>query len=532
MYRTAEQRINKLTIAGDEQLLQGGLKGVEKESLRISRDGSVAQSPHPQAWGSPLTHPHITTDYSEALTELVTPAFDSVDAVTGFLDQVHQFLYDNMAPDELMWAASMPCAVGDDESIPIARYGSSNVGRMKHIYRVGLDYRYGRRMQAIAGVHFNYSVPQEFWPILQEEDDDAGELRDYIDEKYFGLIRNFQRTGWLIPFLFGNSPAVCKSFLGGRTTRFKTFDYGTQYLPYATSLRMSDIGYKNKNQAALRVSYDDIDAYVNSLQKAIETPYPEYEAIGIKDGDDYVQLNTNVLQIENEFYSFVRPKRSTRRAEKPSVALRDRGVEYVEIRALDVNAFSSIGVSAEQLRFLEAFMLFCLMENSPVIADSERRAIEYNELTVALRGREPDVELQVNGAVKPLREWAGHIIDSVAVVAGALDARSGSDLYQRAVSSQRDALSDNSRLPSTQMLAAMREQELPYAKFAMQLSEKHERQYRGRRLDPETAERFAAIAANSLAEQAAIEATDDISFEEYLRRYFNETLAAESPDVA
>ena len=239
----------------------------------------------------------------------------------------------------------------------------------------------------------------------EEEEEDAGSLREFIDEHYFGLIRNFQRIGWLVPFLFGNSPAVCKSFLAGRTTRFKAFDSGTHYLPYATSLRMSDIGYKNKNQSALAISYDSLGDYVKSLRAAIGTPYPEYEAIGVKDGDRYVQLNTNALQLENEYYSFVRPKRVTQAGEKPTAALHARGVEYVEIRALDVNAFEPNGVNVEQLRFIEAFLIFCLLENSPSISPAEQRTIQYNELTVALRGREPGLTLQHRGGMKPPQGW-------------------------------------------------------------------------------------------------------------------------------
>ena len=522
MYTVAKNRIRKLVVAGDERLLQGGLKGIEKESLRIDRDGSVAATKHPNAWGSPLTHPHITTDYSEALTELVTPPFADIKAVSEFLTSLHQFLFENMLPGELMWSASMPCAVGDDQSIPIADYGHSNIGRTKHVYRVGLDYRYGRRMQAIAGVHFNYSAPQDLWVVLQEEEDDAGSLRDFIDEKYFGLIRNFHRTGWLVPFLFGNSPAVCKSFLGGRTTRFQEFDSGTHYLPYATSLRMSDIGYKNKNQSALKVSYDDLDSYVSSLQKAIHTPYPEYEAIGVKEGDDYRQLNTNVLQIENEYYSFVRPKRTIHSGEKPSAALRDRGVEYVEIRALDVNAFSPVGVSEEQLHFFEAFLLFNLLEPSPVISEQEQREIEYNELTVALRGREENLSLQRQHSPKILAEWASEILDSVGEIASALDSGTGESAYTAAVDSQREALKDYDRLPSAAMLRGMSGAKLPFAKYAMALSEDHQNYFSKNRLNAESRTRLEKMASDSLAKQIAIEEADEVSFEEFLRSYFAE----------
>lgn len=522
MYTAAKNRIKQLTVAGDEELLQGGLKGVEKESLRICADGSVALTDHPRAWGSPLTHPHITTDYSEALTELVTPAFTDIGEVSSFLTSLHQFLFENMLPDELLWAASMPCAVGDDNAIPIAKYGSSNIGRMKHVYRVGLDYRYGRRMQAIAGVHFNYSAPLALWNVLQEEEDDAGSLRDFIDEKYFGLIRNFQRTGWLVPFLFGNSPAVCKSFLGGRTTRFQEFDAGTHYLPYATSLRMSDIGYKNKNQSALKISYDSLDSYVSSLRKAIKTPYPEYEAIGVKEGEKYLQLNTNVLQIENEFYSFVRPKRVTNSGEKPSAALRDRGVEYVEIRALDVNAFSPIGVTEEQLRFLEAFLLFNLLEPSPVISDGERREIEYNELTVALRGREQGVILQKNNSPTTLASWVEDILSSVSVVASALDSGTGQSLYQQAVEQQQTALQDYELLPSTSMLNGMTKANLPFAKYAMALSEDHQNYFSKNKLDKDMTVKLEQLAQESLTNQLELESDTSQTFEEFLSNYFND----------
>jgi len=524
MYRLAEKRINRLSVAGDESLLQGGGKGLEKESLRISRDGAVATTPHPRAWGSPLTHPYITTDYSEALTELVTPTYTSPEEALQCLEDLHQYLYENLTTDELMWAASMPCAVGDDQAIPIADYGTSNIGRMKHIYRIGLDYRYGRRMQAIAGVHYNYSLPTNFWPQFQEDEEDAGPLRDFVDDHYFGLIRNFHRLGWLVPFLFGNSPAVCKSFLAGRTTRFKAFDSGTHYLPFATSLRMSDIGYKNKNQSALAISYDNLTGYVDSLRAAIETPYPEYEAIGITDGDEYIQLNTNTLQIENEYYSFVRPKRVTRPYEKPTVALRDRGVEYVEIRALDVNAFEPNGVNLDQLRFMEAFLIFCLLEHSPPISEAEQRTIQYNELTVALRGREPGLHLQFRNITKPLKLWATEILDGVEVVCATLDAGRKVPVYQQALDRQRAGLEDFELLPSAQILAAMHETGLPFARYAFALSESHERYFRERRLDAGKAAELRTLTAESIRRQEEVEANDDMEFEEFLRRYFNESL--------
>ena len=308
-YASLPQSLQYLTHHNLHHLLQLGLKGIEKESLRISRRGVIAQTPHPRALGSALTHPYITTDYSEALLEFITPPFADIKQTLGYMHQIHQFVYPHLG-EEMLLATSMPCGIDGDLSVPIAEYGSSNVGKMKHIYRKGLWHRYGRTMQAIAGIHFNYSVPQALWPMLHRQAGNRGSLQNFIAEGYFGLIRNFQRQGWLMLYLFGASPAICKSFFKSRPHlmgEFEEFDPHTLFHPYATSLRMSDIGYKSKNQAGLKIDYNSLDGYVESLSQAINTPYPDYEKIGVKVDGEYQQLNANLLQIENEFYSTMRP---------------------------------------------------------------------------------------------------------------------------------------------------------------------------------------------------------------------------------
>ncbi|MGE0388198.1 MAG: glutamate--cysteine ligase [Gammaproteobacteria bacterium] len=514
----SERRLRHLLDAGSA-CLRSGLKGLEKESLRVTAGGRIAQSPHPRALGSALTHPQITTDYSEALIELITPPFDDTGATAAALSDIHAFVHAHLG-GELLWAASMPCEIGDDAEIPIARYGSSNIGRMKHVYRVGLDHRYGRRMQAIAGVHFNYSLPESLWPALHDALGAGASRRDFISSTYFALIRNFLRLAWLVPYLFGTSPALCKSFVTGRAGRFQEFDATTLYLPHATSLRMSDIGYKNKNQAVLNVSYDSLDSYVDSLVHAIRTPYPEYEAIGVIGTHGYRQLNTNILQIENEFYSFVRPKQTTASGEKPSTALRERGVQYVEIRALDVNPFEPTGVGEDDLRFIEAFLLYCLALDSPPISAEERRIIGDNELRVALRGREPGIELQDAGRWRRLQEWAGAILEVMEPICAVLDAGLTQRPYGRALAAQREKLREPHGLPSARVLRRMRERGDAFAAFALDLSRAHRDTCRRRTLAPEPLARFQAMAAESLQAQAAIEAADTIDFESYLRAYF------------
>ncbi|WP_082411735.1 glutamate--cysteine ligase, partial [Methylogaea oryzae] len=366
--------LGRLAEGGQQALLSAGLKGLEKESLRIGPDGMIARTPHPLALGSALTHPEITTDYSEALLELITPPFQDPADTLAYLDDVHRFVHANL-DGEILLGSSMPCGIDGDDSIPIARYGDSNIGRMKYVYRLGLAYRYGRTMQAIAGIHFNYSVPEKLWPVLQELAGDTRPAQAFIADAYFGMIRNILRHGWLVLYLFGASPGICREFFTGRESlvdQFEQFDDCTLYKPYATSLRMSDIGYKNNNQAGLRISFNSLAEYVDTLSRAIATPSPDYERIGVKVGGEYRQLNANVLQIENEYYNSVRPKQITLSGEKPTLALKKRGIRYVELRSVDLSPFHPAGIDLTELRFLEAFMLYCLLE--PACRSAKRSA--------------------------------------------------------------------------------------------------------------------------------------------------------------
>src|ERR1700719_2442560 len=231
--RVFERRLAALINGGAPQLLQCARKRVEKASLRVSPQGQLAPTPHPALLGSALTNEHITTDYSEALIELVTPAFTHSWELLQYLLDLHQFVYRHLG-DELLWATSMPCAIERDEDIPLAQYGSSHVGRMKTVYRNGLGLRYGRMMQAISGVHFNYSFPLPFWEAYAAARTSRTHDADFVSACYFDLLRNYRRHGWLVLYLFGVSPVVCKSFLRGRELQLADFGSGTADEPDAT----------------------------------------------------------------------------------------------------------------------------------------------------------------------------------------------------------------------------------------------------------------------------------------------------------
>jgi glutamate--cysteine ligase len=523
--RIAEEQLQKILQGRPELFAEGSRMGLEKESLRVTTDGDIAQTPHPAALGSALTHRYITTDFSEALLEFITPPYVDAREAVSCMNDIHRFVYANLDREELLWASSMPCKVSGDASVPIAEYGSSNVGTMKNVYRRGLSHRYGRLMQAIAGVHFNYSFPEALWPIFQKLQGNTEPLQRFVSNSYFGLIRNFQRHGWLVPYLFGSSPVVCKSFLGKHAEGFRDFDGGSWYQPFATTLRMSDIGYKNKNQAGLCISYDDVDAYVESLSRAIETPSSDYQAIGVVVDGEYRQLNANILQIENEFYSFIRPKRVALSGEKPTVALARRGVEYVEIRALDVAAFDPAGVNEDQLRFLEAFLIYCLLSESDPIGTQDRLDIEYNQQAVALRGREPGLALRRNARELGLRDWAEEICAVLDGICLLLDAGDADGPYGRALELQREGIADPDRLPSARMLAQMAASNESYFQYALRLSREHRDYFVNSRLADAKREQFEDEVRRSLAQQREIEASDKISFAEYLKNYFSQSVA-------
>lgn len=519
--RTFDRRLAGLINSRADGVLQGGLKGVEKESLRVTPKGHVAKTPHPKALGSALTNEHVTTDYSEALIELVTPAFPHSWELLQYLCDLHQFVYRHLE-DELLWATSMPCATGGDASIPIAQYGTSNVGRMKTVYRHGLGHRYGRVMQAISGVHFNYSFPEHFWPVFGEvlESRDAGQ--DFRSDVYFSLLRNYRRHGWIVLYLFGNSPALCASFLQGRKVDgLEELMPGTMYAPYATSLRMSDLGYRNKSQAGLDVSVNSLSHYIRDLTRAINTPHPPYQQIGVKVEGEYRQLNANVLQIENEYYSFIRPKRVTLSGERPTKALRRAGVQYVEMRSLDVSAFDPVGVNQNKLRFLEAFAAFCVLRSSAPIQTSEQAELDGNHALVAREGRRPGLMLHHHGRDVPLKSWALEIIDQMRGVCELLDEGDPRQPYTAALEVQEGKVRDVTRTPAARSLQEMQQGEESFSNFALRMSRLHKSYFLELYSPNESRQdEFAAEAGESLQAQAYIERSDRIEFDEYLAQYF------------
>ena len=521
MFSSVSKHLSTIINAGFSRDLQDSRIGLEKESLRVAQDGHISQAPHPSALGSALTHSSITTDYSEALLEFVTPPFVDARDTLRFLSDVQHFVYQNI-DDELLWATSMPCVINGDTSIPIAEYGQSNLGKMKNVYRRGLGHRYGRPMQVIAGVHFNYSYSDNFWKNYQQARNDNGPLTDFKNTHYFALTRNLLRYSWLIPYLFGSSPAVCKSFFGGAEVNLQQFDQHTYFQPCATSLRVADIGYQNnlEESAGLHVDYSSVDSYVKSLQKGITTPYSPYQKIGTKADEEWCQLNTNILQIENEYYSAVRPKPLLQGNEKPSSALLRGGTQYIELRLLDINTNEPTGINENQLFFLEAFLLLCLLHDSPPISKDEHKTIQYNQNLVAHQGRHPNLMLQKNDQEASLKSWALEICDSLKEICALLDSNHKDKLYTGALNIQREAILDSDRTPSALILDEMKRNKENFFEFALRTSKKHKQYFQD---DYRPTNQFDLLVTEtelSLKKQYTLEQSDNIDFDQFLKNYF------------
>ena len=493
-----QQRLDALP----REALKGLRRGIEKESLRVRPDGTLATTLHPVLLGSTLTHPFITTDFSESQLELITGVHVSAGSCLKELTEIHQFVYRAIG-NEVLWCASMPCSLPADDAIPIGRYGSSNVGRAKSVYRTGLAHRYGRRMQMISGIHYNFSLP------------DAAS-----NDAYFGLIRNFRRHSWLLLYLFGASPAVCSTFVAGRAHELERLSEDTLHLPYATSLRMGKLGYQSDAQSSLAVSYNDLQNYAASLHEALTKPYPPYEAIGIREGNDYRQLATSLLQIENEFYGTIRPKRVIRPAERPLHALRERGVEYVEARLMDLDPFCPIGITEGTIRLLDVFLLHCLLRDSPPDTPQELAAIVRNQQRVAARGREPGLRLTNGSHEVAFAEWGGQVLAECEPIATAVDAANETTAHREALAAAVAALHDPAMTPSARVLQTMeRDYGNSYTRFVLAQSLAHRDTILQLPFPADVADRFARLAEESIVEQRRIEAADTCPFETYRQLY-------------
>ncbi len=507
------------------QHLSGMLRGIEKEGLRMQADGYLSQRPHPQSLGSKLTHPYITTDYSESLLELITDPKPTVKEALAMLKELHVLVHQSLPSDELLWSMSMPCMLSsNDEDIPLADYGTSNIGKLKTLYRSGLGVRYGRRMQTIAGLHYNLSFGDDLFKQWQKQLNNNDDLQSFKNDKYLGLIRNFKRLTSLLLYLFGASPSVCPCFLKGREHDLQalTTNQGkanTLYKPYATSLRMGKLGYTNSVQDGLDIRYNHLPEYIAGLREAIHTPFPDFTQIGVDDeAGNPIQINDHILQIENEYYSPIRPKQVANRGETPTEALENRGIAYVEFRAIDLDPYSDIGIRLSSACFLEVLALYCLLNDSPELLPDEDKELAINLERVVNRGREADMSVLVDGEEHDLYDWMKHHLDNMLPLAQLLDEQHGGNEYRNALALMQGKVSNSDLTLSAQILADSERLGSTW-QLGYQLSRQHQAQVLQQTLSPNTQARYEVLAEKSVIQQDDLEMEETEDFYQYIQQF-------------
>ncbi len=506
----------------DSEHLAGMLRGIEKEGLRVRPDGYLAQTPHPLKLGSKLTHPFITTDYSESLLELITDPRSTPKDTLAMLRQLHVLVYQALPEGELMWPLSMPCMLSsEDEDIPLADYGSSNTGKLKTLYRSGLGIRYGRRMQTIAGLHYNLSFGDGLFAHWQAQLADKGSesLADFKNDKYLGLIRNFKRLTSLVLYLLGASPSVCPCFIAGREHDLERMNDSTLYKPTATSLRMGKLGYTNSVQEQLDIRYNNLPEYVAGLRRAIQTPHDSFKKLGLNDADgNPIQINDHILQIENEYYSPIRPKQIADRGETPTEALERRGIAYVEFRAIDLDPYSDVGIRLSSACFLEVMALYCLLNDSPELMPNEEEELAINLERVVNEGRADNLHILNNGTEQPLQDWMLDHLTSMQPLAALLDAHHGGNDYRAAVALMQGKAGHSESTISAQVNADS-ERLGSLWQLGFTLANQHRDSLLQQTLSPNTQAKYEVLAEKSILQQAEIEAVETEDFIDFVQQY-------------
>jgi len=515
-----QQRLD--IIAQQSQALVGFGRGIEREALRVQSDGKLSQAGHPYAFGSALSHDSITTDYAESLLEFITPVAKNVDQLFDYLNDIHHYAAKNLENNETLWPISMPCFVQDEDAIELAQYGTSHIGTMKTTYRQGLKNRYGSMMQIISGVHYNFSLPTSFWDSWGEMHQSSLTGKDAQSAGYLGLVRNYFRYGWVIPYLFGASPALCGSFLQGKETtfNFEKVGKGTIYLPYATSLRLSDLGYTSSSQSSLNICYNSVDNYIASVRQGLKKKAPEFTALGIKEQNKYVQLNDNVLQIENELYASIRPKRVQNAGETPSQALNARGIEYIEIRSLDVNPFSKVGITEEQVNFLDLFLTWCAIKPSAEIDALQSKHFSANLNRVVTNGRDPALQLEIDGQTQSVAQWGEWLTNELKELAIVLDKSGDEDRYKKAIEHITPRFADPALTTSARILDNMIALNSDNGPITLNLSKQYKKELMAQPYRIWSDQYFDLQRESSIEKQKQIENADESSFDDFLKNYF------------
>ncbi|MDO4680229.1 MAG: bifunctional glutamate--cysteine ligase GshA/glutathione synthetase GshB [Aerococcus sp.] len=317
--------------------------GIEREDHRITETGSLALTPHPKTVDGSKTNPYIKRDFAESQLELVTPVCNNIEELMQWLEAIHTVTLRSLPTAERMWPDSMPPQIASDDSIQVAQF-EDNPEAIS--YRKHLVTTYGKRLQMISGIHFNWGLDPALIQALYGELQPGMSEVDFQSELYLEIARKFLRWQWLIIYLFGATPIADASF----------YPEGADHFTHPVrSIRNSRFGYHNAPDVV--ISYQSLNDYVDTLEE---------------------NVNAGRLAAEKELYSTVR----LRGAEHARTLL-ECGIQYLEFRLFDIQSDQFTGISARDVLFLKYFALYLLYRDETVddalIQTGIQRAVQVAE---------------------------------------------------------------------------------------------------------------------------------------------------------
>lgn len=295
-------------------LFLSGTFGIEKEGQRVLKNGEITKTRHPKSLGNRLNHPYIQTDFAETQLELVTPTVENEQEALRFLQAIHEVTFKHLDETEWMWPLSIPGVLPEEKDILEAQLSAEDTA-----YREYLSSKYGKYKQMVSGIHYNFGLPSAFFELVKEDGETTEEVRNRV---YMKLARQFIRYQWLLIYLYGASPIAPQEYFGKEDALDRP----------VKSLRTSRYGYVN--DSSIQVSFNSIDAYIQTLRHYVDTKQ---------------------LIAEKEFYSSVRF-----RGAKSVVEFLEKGIQYMEFRLFDLNPFALEGIALEDVRFVHLFLMLML----------------------------------------------------------------------------------------------------------------------------------------------------------------------------
>ncbi|TBX11029.1 bifunctional glutamate--cysteine ligase GshA/glutathione synthetase GshB [Clostridium perfringens] len=377
-----------LKIIKDESLEDYFIKanfGLEKENVRVTESGNLALTPHPKAFGDREKNAYIKTDFSESQLEMVTPVCNTLEEVYSFICNLNKVVsLEIMKNGEFLWPQSNPPILPREEEIPIAKLSN----REDELYRENLSYKYGKKKQVISGIHYNFSFKEEFIKLLYKELKVEKDFREFKDDIYLRMARNFQKYHWLLIYLTGASPVFHESYIEEIKEEGEKLGEDSYYIKDDTSLRNSSYGYKNKKD--YYVSYNSIEEYASDIKNLV------------KDKE---------IQSIKEYYNPIRLK--SLGSEDMLESLLHKGIDYLEVRLLDLDPLSIQGVSKETLYLVHLFMIYTLLKENKEITYKDQEEFFKNHDMVALKGRNEEAVIYENEVPVLLKDKGREILSEM-----------------------------------------------------------------------------------------------------------------------